>query len=186
MKKLLVLLLAGALLAGCSSTSTPEATETPAVTATPEVTAAPETTETPETPEVSALQATIGEIVSADETLQQAQLQADSAVLEQLFYLDSTALENIADYAVYSPFMNTAATEVIVLEAVEGQVSVAEEVIEKRLVDLDANWSTYLPDQYELVKNATVITEGNYVIMVVSHDSAAVAETIVSSLTTEK
>ena len=54
--------------------------------------------------------------------------------------------------------------------------------IEKRQADLVEQWSTYLPEQLELVQDYKLVTNGNYVLFAISYEAAQM-ETIFNDCT---
>lgn len=66
------------------------------------------------------------------------------------------------------PLMNTTATEILIGKVKEGKMEEVKQAIEKRRNDLDDQWSRYLPAQYDLVKQAQVVENGNYILFAVS------------------
>ena len=70
---------------------------------------------------------------------------------------------------IYLPTFNVSATEIVLVELADS--SDAEkvfEIIEKRHEDLDNLWKQYLPQQYELVKNAKIVQNDNFLMFVVA------------------
>ena len=97
----------------------------------------------------------------------------DGEMLMTLYGIDEADLE---EYYARMPMMNVHAEEFFIAKVKEGKMDTVKAGIEKRLADLDATWGQYLPDQYELVKNAQVIENGNYIMLVVSqHADKAVS-----------
>lgn len=80
-------------------------------------------------------------------------------------------------YYVAMPMMNVTATEIAVFE-VKDTASI-EEVkagIEKRQKALEAQWASYLPQQYDLVQNYKVEVKDNKVIFVISEVADQIIE----------
>ncbi len=176
MKKLLVLaLVGGLLLSGCSSTNEPEATPE----ATPEVTATPETTPEVSEPtvEMSELQTLVSDIIANYEGPEMPLLTSD--VIAGLYLVTP---EMITDIAAFKPMQNTQGSEVIVATAAEGQLEALQLAIETYMVGSEESWSTYLPDQYELVKARVELTVGNTVIAIVHPEAEAIAADIEAAL----
>ena len=48
--------------------------------------------------------------------------------------------------------------------------------VERRQADLEAQWSTYLPEQLELVQNYKLLTSGNYLFFAISYEADQVAQ----------
>ena len=56
-----------------------------------------------------------------------------------------------------------------------------QKAVDKYMVDLEEQWKTYLPDQYELVKNRLEEKYGDYLIYIISTDNDLVFDTIKAS-----
>lgn len=96
--------------------------------------------------------------------------------LEGLFKLNSSDFD---EQSVYISMINVRASEIGLFKfSTKEQEKLIDDAISKRLQDLDATWSTYLPDQYELVKNAKVITIGNLKAYIVADDSDKIVSNI--------
>jgi len=88
-------------------------------------------------------------------------------------------LEKVASYSINMAMINVKAEEVAIVEAKTAEdVESVKAALEGRLQDLLATWERYLPDQYEIVKQASVKTNGNYVYLVVSPNAEAVEKII--------
>lgn len=99
-----------------------------------------------------------------------------SSELEGLFDLKSS---NVEEYTVYISMMNVKSTEIVIFKFEnKEQEEAITECIDKRLEDLNAIWSTYLPDQYELVKDVKKFTYGNVKGYVIAED----ADKIISNI----
>lgn len=62
----------------------------------------------------------------------------------------------------YLSMMNVKATEIALFKfSDKTQEDAISKAIDKRLKDLENTWSTYLPDQYDLVKGVKKISKGN-------------------------
>lgn len=89
----------------------------------------------------------------------------DDATLSALYGISAADLE---EYVFMMPLMNVQATEFFIAKVKDGKMDAVKAGIAKRQADLDAQWAHYLPDQYELVKNYKLVTNGNYVIFAIS------------------
>lgn len=88
--------------------------------------------------------------------------------------IDTSLLES---YCVQMPLMNVHANEVAVFEVKdEANIDAVKAGIEKRQAALEAQWSSYLPEQYELVKASQVAVKGNLVLYVVSSFADQIVE----------
>lgn len=100
--------------------------------------------------------------------------------------LEATALKDLYDlniddlksYDVRMALINVQASEVAMFEAKDGKIDAVKAGVEKRIENLKELWSQYLPDQYELVKNAQTYEHGNYYFFVVGTDAEAIINLI--------
>ena len=106
-------------------------------------------------------------------------MELDAETMTFLYGIDANLLEG---FVAKMPMMNVHATELFVAEVKDGNMDAVKAGIEKRLGDLELQWEHYLADQYELVKNAKVITSGNYILMCIGHDAAAAADAFTGAL----
>nr|WP_300170758.1 DUF4358 domain-containing protein [uncultured Flavonifractor sp.] len=146
-------------------TAKPSASAKPTTqpTATPKPTAKPTPTPTPESkPQTNAVQSTWDDISK----LSLPNLTAmDDATLSAMYGINASDLE---EYVCMMPLMGVHSTEFFIAEVKDGKMDTVKAGIAKRQADLDAQWSQYLPDQYELVKNYKLVTNGNYVLFAIS------------------
>ena len=89
----------------------------------------------------------------------------DAATLEAVYGISS---DDLMDYVCKIPLINVTATEYFIAEVKDGKMDSVKASLEARQDALDQQWSQYLPEQYELVKNYQLVTNGNYVLFVVS------------------
>lgn len=145
---------------------TPTPTPNPTVQPTPEQTpeASPEPGEMP-APDKSDLKDFYLGLVASEllpEGMELTEKIADG-FYEELFDIE------LIQRVIYLPTFNITATEIVVVELADS--SDAEkvlEIIEKRHGDLDTLWKQYLPQQYELVKNAKTVQNGDFIMFVVA------------------
>ena len=146
-------------------TAKPSASAKPTTqpTATPKPTAKPTPTPTPESkPQTNAVESTWDDI----SMLSLPNLTAmDDATLSAMYGINASDLE---EYVCMMPLMGVHSTEFFIAEVKDGKMDTVKAGIAKRQADLDAQWSQYLPDQYELVKNYKLVTNGNYVLFAIS------------------
>lgn len=156
-------------------TATPKPTTKP--TATPKPTVKPTPTPTPESkPETNVVQSVWNDISK----LSLPNLTAmDDATLAAMYGINASDLE---EYICMMPLMGVHSTEFFIAEVKDGKMDTVKAGIAKRQADLDAQWSQYLPDQHELVKNYKLVTNGNYVLFAIS-EYASDAVTIFNSYT---
>ncbi len=98
----------------------------------------------------------------------------DSDTLLAVYGIKSSDLEA---YICKMPMMATHATEFFLAKVKDGKMDTVKAAVEKRQADLEQQWSQYLPEQLELVKNYKLTTNGNYILFAVSEhaDSAVTA-----------
>ena len=85
---------------------------------------------------------------------------------------------NLDSFLVMLPMMSVHATEIMVYQAKDGMIETVTEEVNAYLDNYEQMWSTYLPDQYELVKNRVQRTIGNTLIVIIAEDT----ETIVAKI----
>ena len=90
------------------------------------------------------------------------------------------------EYSLNDPMMNVHAHMLDVAKVKdEADVPAVEEAFSKRLELMQDIFSTYLPAQYDLAMAGQVVSNGKYVLMVVSNDSQAVVDEFNRLLTAE-
>ena len=70
------------------------------------------------------------------------------------------------------PMMNVQASMYLVIQAKEGAVDSVKTKVENYGTAYEEQWATYLPEQYELVKQRKSGVKGNYVYLIVSENAA--------------
>ena len=90
--------------------------------------------------------------------------------------------ENLESFVMMMPMMNVHATEIMVLQAKEGMIETVQAEAAAHLEGLEATWSTYLPDQYELVQNRVEKTVGNTLIVIIAEEAAQIESMIDAAL----
>lgn len=92
----------------------------------------------------------------------------------------------LSEYSLNDPMMNVHAHMLYVAKVKdEADVPAVEEAFGKRLQLMQDIFSTYLPAQYDLAMAGQVVSNGKYVLMVVSNDSQAVVDEFNRLLTAE-
>lgn len=103
---------------------------------------------------------------SIEETVElPSMMELDDTTLKDVYGIDAADLES---YVARIPLMNVHATEFFIAKVKDGKMDTVKEAIAKRQADLVTVWEQYLPEQYELVQNYKLETEGNYVLFCVS------------------
>ena len=106
-------------------------------------------------------------------------MELDAETMAFVYGIDADLLDG---FVAKMPMMNVHATELFVAQVKDGNMDAVKAGIEKRLSDLALQWEHYLADQYELVKNAKVVTSGNYILMCIGHEAAAAADAFTGAL----
>ena len=81
------------------------------------------------------------------------------------FGIDTADLEA---YISKTPMMNTMATEFFIAKVKDGKMDTVKAALQARQANLDNQWSTYLPEQYEMVKNYKLTVNGSYIFFAIS------------------
>lgn len=99
-----------------------------------------------------------------------------SSELEGLMGISSSDVE---DASVYISMINVIASEIGIFKfSSPEQEKAIDKGIEQRLADLEATWSRYLPEQYELVKNVKKFTFGNVKGYVIADDASKIVSNL--------
>ncbi|WP_458863382.1 DUF4358 domain-containing protein [Acidaminobacterium chupaoyuni] len=95
------------------------------------------------------------------------------SVVKSLYDLDFSKVES---FSVKAPAMNVEASELAVFKAASSaDVSAIRKALEARAAAVQNTFEQYDPQQYEIAKNAQILTQGNYLLLVMGGDAAAVA-----------
>ncbi len=86
--------------------------------------------------------------------------------------------ENVVKAAGQIPSMNVHARMYIIIEAQEGKAEDVKAELNTYAENYEQMWSTYLPDQYELVKNRRLGSTGNYVYLIIAENAVELEELI--------
>lgn len=96
-------------------------------------------------------------------------IEMQTEMIEDMYGIDSAVLE---EYTVLIPLMNTKTNEIALFKLKDEQDKTKiEEGIQKRAGDIQKQFETYLPDQYQNAKNYKLITEGVYVLFIISESA---------------
>ena len=66
----------------------------------------------------------------------------------------------------------------VIIKAENEDLQEIKMALESHGTEYEKVWSTYLPDQYELVKNRKIGIKGNYVYMIISENPDKIVELI--------
>lgn len=153
-----------------SNTQTSSKPETPAQPQpTPQVEPAPKPETPAKSPAVSDIAASIDKALGVDSNFMT--FSADDVAMN--YGIGSSSM---VEFVGKMPMMSVKATEYLVVKAADGQVDAVKNGMIKRQSDLDAQWKQYLPEQYELVKNYKLVTNGNYVLFVIGENASGAVD----------
>ena len=105
-----------------------------------------------------------------------ASMDITSDLLEGIYGINPANVEKVAGKA---PMMNVHASMYMLLQAKEGTVDTVKAELDKYLAQYEQQWSTYLPAQYELVKNRKEAVVGNTIYVIIAEN----AETLEAEIT---
>lgn len=99
----------------------------------------------------------------------------DKEFATSTFLIDSSKIQDIIGK---SPIINTTASMYVIIKAEELNLQEIKMALESYGVEYETQWSNYLPDQYELVKNRQIGIKANYVYMIISENPEKIIELI--------
>lgn len=105
------------------------------------------------------------EFLEANKDQLPAFMELDAETLQGMYGIEP---EWVTAYVCQFPMMNVHATEIFIAHVADGQMDNVKQAIEARKESLDATWSMYLPEQYELVKKSETIVKDNYILFAVT------------------
>jgi predicted nucleotidyltransferase len=86
-----------------------------------------------------------------------------------IYHIDPDKLE---EYSIRIPMMNVKTNEIAILKVKDAaDLAEVEEAVKQRAENVQKQFETYLPDQYENAKNYQLVTKGNYVLFVISEEA---------------
>lgn len=109
-----------------------------------------------------------GEISTKGEFDQRATMTIDKELAKNIYDIDETQIEEIIGEM---PMMNVHASQFVVIKSTEGNVENVKEKLEKYGQDYEKQWERYLPEQYELVQNRKIGTNGNYAYLIIAENA---------------
>lgn len=101
-------------------------------------------------------------------------MNVDSEYLENMTGISSDLLD---EFLVKNSVI-TQADGIFILKPKKGKKEEVKELMSEYLDMIEKQWSTYLPDQYELVKNRLETEYGDYLIYIISRNNDLVLKTI--------
>ena len=90
-------------------------------------------------------------------------------MLETVLQINADEVEEVIGKM---PMMNVQASMYLVIKAKDGAVDSVKTKVENYGTSYEEQWATYLPAQYELVKQRKIGVKGNYVYLVISENSS--------------
>lgn len=109
-----------------------------------------------------------GEIQAKGQFDQMSTMPIDKEVAKSVYEIDETQIEEIIGAM---PMMNVHASQYVVIKATEGNVENVKAKLETYGQSYEQQWERYLPEQYELVKNRKIGTNGNYAYMIIAQNA---------------
>lgn len=96
------------------------------------------------------------------------ELQAD--MVKDLYHMDPALLDQ---FTIMTPLMNVKTNEIAVLKVKDAKdIAAVEAAVKQRAADVQKQFETYLPDQYDNAKNYKLVAKGNYIIFIISESAA--------------
>lgn len=84
----------------------------------------------------------------------------------------------VEEFFMEVPMMIVQSSTCIIVKPAKGQKDAVKEKADIYMKELEEQWSTYLPDQYEIVKNRLETTVGDYLVYIATIDNDKVLQTI--------
>ena len=95
-------------------------------------------------------------------------------MVKDMYYLDPALLEQ---FTAKMPMMNVKTNEIAIMKVKAAEdIATVEEGIKKRAADVQKQFESYLPDQYENAKNYKIVVKDNYVLFVISESADSIIE----------
>ncbi|NMC56536.1 MAG: DUF4358 domain-containing protein [Eubacteriaceae bacterium] len=99
----------------------------------------------------------------------------DKQTLQQLFNLTP---EQVGKYSGVFSMTMTSADTFIAIKAKDGDTSVIKEAYNNRIVNIKSSFIKNINSEYRKVKNAKIITKGDYVFLIISSNTKEVQDII--------
>lgn len=97
---------------------------------------------------------------------------------EELGSLYGINTENVEKVVGKMPMMNVQASMYLIIQAKEGTVDTVKAELDAYATQYEEQWGTYLPAQYELVKNRKMGVVGNTVYMIIAENAETLEQEI--------
>lgn len=114
-------------------------------------------------------------MISSKSPVFSAMMDVPEEALEMTFGINPELVE---EYTAKVPMMIVNSNMYLIIKPKEGKENEVKEAINTYMKNLEDQWSTYLPDQYELVKNRKEEKIGNYLVYIVSNDNESAYNTV--------
>ena len=98
--------------------------------------------------------------------------------IKDILDVDSSSVDK---FLMKMPMMMIQSSTYIIVKPNTKDYNLVKEKLDSYMLSLEEQWSNYLPDQYELVKNRKVETLGDYLIYIVSENNDLVYNTILNN-----
>lgn len=93
----------------------------------------------------------------------------ESDMIKDSYYIDPELLE---EFAIRYSMISIKSNEVAILKVKDAKnIDTVKEGIKKRAEDIQKQFEWYLPDQYENAQNYRIVTNGNYILFVISESA---------------
>jgi len=97
---------------------------------------------------------------------------------KDMYGIDASQYE---DVLVFGSMMSVKANEIILIKVKnESDLSGAKKLLEERKAQVYKTWEQYLPDQFELVKQAKISTNGKYAVLIIAPYSDKINNTFMN------
>lgn len=90
--------------------------------------------------------------------------------------------KDVVEYQAVIPTKENSSSFYVIVRAKKGKGEKVKKQLSQYMKELEKRWSTYLPEEYELVKNRMETEVGSYFVYVVSKENEAVLNTIKNSI----
>lgn len=100
------------------------------------------------------------------------ELAAMDVTLDDLTTLLNINADEVEEVVGKMAMMNVQASRYFIIKAKDGAVDSVREKVENYGNSFEQQWETYLPAQYELVKQRRVGVKGNYVYLIIAENAA--------------
>ncbi len=97
---------------------------------------------------------------------------------EELGSLYGINTANVEKVVGKMPMMNVQASMYLIIQAKEGTVDTVKAELDAYAIQYEEQWSTYLPEQYELVKNRKTGVVGNTVYLIIAENAETLEQEI--------